>query len=202
LQFQAEFRAEQSKAEESRAAMAAAYSPHHLLGGAFLSSPCSSSSKVIFPTTNLATIRVPALTNSSVNLSVRAASSKKSNQSTSTSERDGSNGGRSSSSGASSSGASGKGSVAEKSMPGGYQSGGGKGGAQLGKGKKGGAAASSSVSKGVESELDNLAAALPGPKPPAGFILDAEGAVVLVAPAGNRIVTIVRPFALNEYVYG
>ncbi|KAL2634263.1 hypothetical protein R1flu_005742 [Riccia fluitans] len=38
---------------------------------------------------------------------------------------------------------------------------------------------------------ESLIASLPSPKPPAGFILDDAGRVVLVAPAANRIVTIV-----------
>ncbi|KAL3693887.1 hypothetical protein R1sor_007538 [Riccia sorocarpa] len=38
---------------------------------------------------------------------------------------------------------------------------------------------------------ESLIASLPSPKPPAGFILDEAGRVALVAPAANRVVTIV-----------
>ncbi|BBN06364.1 hypothetical protein MPTK1_3g20510 [Marchantia polymorpha subsp. ruderalis] len=80
-------------------------------------------------------------------------------------------------------GSGGKGSIAEKSK---VESGSRGGGGSHPSRKK--------LDSGSSLKLDeSIIASLPMPKPPAGFILDEAGRVVLVAPAANRVVTIVDP---------
>ncbi|CAM6092854.1 unnamed protein product [Calypogeia fissa] len=149
------------------------------LGGVSLGGPGTSSSVTSSPSTSRSTtIHQPYM-----NLCVRS-SSKKSDQEPTTSTSNRRDGGR----GSGSSGGQVR-SVAEKSMTGNQSRGKAGGGVQVSK-KKG----ASIMSTKMETMATNSIAALnPGPKPPAGFILDEDGAIALVAPAANRVVTIMDP---------